>query len=105
MTRRFQMLKIPQIFDYGIPYHIFTGVWGGVQAFYKPQGEFIVAYAFKVSIYWETPYSLMHFRQDPMDSGALAKELKLSETLRKFETLSKLTSYEFDLKINEKYAT
>jgi hypothetical protein len=88
-----------QIFDYEIPYHIFTGVWAGVQTHYTPQGNFKGVDSFKVAIYWEKPHTLLHFRQDPIEARALAQKLGLSSTV------SRLTTYEFDLQIKGKYAT
>lgn len=85
-------------FDYAIPYNIFVGFWTGITATYSPKGEFCKSFANNVAIYWETPYKLLHFRQDPLEA-AVEKALLLPEV-----TL-KLISQEFDLEVQGKYAT
>jgi hypothetical protein len=85
-------------FDYAIPYDIFVGFWTGIAATYSPKGEFIKSWANNVAIYWQTPFTLLHFRQDPLPAE-MEKELLLPQVTRE------LISQQFDLKVQGKYAT
>jgi hypothetical protein len=85
-------------FDYAIPYNIFVGFWTGIATTFSPKGEFCESWANNVAIFWESPYKLLHFRQDPL-ADAVEKALRLPEVTRK------LISQEFDLSVQGKYAT
>src|SRR5882724_11852235 len=69
-------------FDYAIPYDIFVGSWSGIASTFTPKGEFIRSWAYNVAIYWETPYTRLHFRQEPL-SDVLRKGLGLPEETHK----------------------
>jgi hypothetical protein len=88
-----------RIFDYGIPYNIFTGFWSCICASYTEKGDFIGSTACHVGIYWAEPYSRIHFRQgESVDVPQVLKPLGLSGSARKIMPL------EFDLEIVGKYA-
>jgi hypothetical protein len=88
------------MFDFGIPYNIFTGLWTCVATSYSPKGDFLEATACNVAIYWSDPYNCMHFRQtDLVDVKRVGVALKLAPAA------VRLVSFEFDLEIDGKYAT
>lgn len=87
-----------QIFDYEIPYDVFTGVWFGKSIAYSPQGDFVAAATSTVAIYWEEPYTRLHFRQDSAEVEAFARQLHHSRFI------GKLLTQEFDFQIKVKYA-
>ena len=97
-----------RIFDYEIPYNIFTGFWIAEQSSYNPDGTFFGSTASNVAIYWDEEQSdLMHFRQNPL--GATPAQLAEVETIAGRLGLvhpdaKKLVSYQFDLKITGKQA-
>jgi hypothetical protein len=92
-------MKPNQIFDYGIPYNIFTGLWTCVSASFDPRGEFIGSVASNVGIFWLEPYTKLAFRQgDSVDVPKVSAQLRISEVA------VKLLSLEFNLKIVGKHA-
>lgn len=91
MTRRSE-------FDYAIPYDIFVGFWTGISTTFSPKGEFCKSWANNVAIYWKAPYTLLHFRQDPLEDS-IKQALSLPSATHKF------ISQEFDLNVEGKYAT
>jgi hypothetical protein len=93
------MLHSKPIFDFGIPYNVFTGLWTCVATSYSPKGDFIKAQANNVAIYWSEPYTCMHFRQtDSVDVPDVGAALGL------LAPASRLLSFEFDLEIEGKSA-
>ena len=87
------------IFDFEIPYNIFTGLWTCTATMYNPKGDFIRARASNVAIYWVEPYTHMHFRQtDPKDVKEMGQALGLPAAA------ARLASIEFDLEIEGKSA-
>jgi hypothetical protein len=86
-----------QIFDFGIPYNIFTGVWTATQSSYSPKGVLIASTAVEVAIYWSES-NRMHFRQDPLP-------LKTTQGMGLTKAAAKLSRWEFDLDIVGKCAT
>jgi hypothetical protein len=87
------------IFDFGVPYNIFTGLWTCIATSYSPKGDFLEATACNVAIYWAEPYKRMHFRQtDSVDVHHVGAALGLPKPA------SRLLSFEFDLEIEGKSA-
>lgn len=94
------MVASTQIFDYGTPYNIFTGLWTCTAALYTPQGDFEKATASNVAIYWSEPYTHLHFRQtDSVDVHRVGEALGLPKAA------ARLAAQEFDLTITGKSAT
>ena len=91
-------MTTPSAFDYAIPFNIFVGFWSGIASLFTPKGEFEGSFAYTNAIYWETPYKLLHFRQDPLPS-------ELREVLHLPDFTRKLLSQEFDLHIVGKTGT
>jgi hypothetical protein len=83
-------------FNYAIPYDIFTGYWTGIANTFTPKGEFVKSWPYKVAIYWQTPYTHLHFRQDPLSA-------ELRNALRLPDVTERLVRQEMDLYIEGKY--
>jgi len=96
-----------QIFDYGIPYNIFTGFWTATQSSYLLNGTFKGLSACNVAIYWDDKDpNLMHFRQDPLTAteDQLAATNMIADQLGLVADAKKLVSLQFDLKITGRAA-
>src|SRR5215468_5419604 len=88
-----------QLFDYEIPYYVFTGLWFGKSIAYSPQGDLVVVGTSTVALYWEERYTRLHYRQDLASVADFARQLDPYPLLRQLLTL------EFDFEIKGKSAT
>ena len=84
-------------FDYARPYDLMVGLWAGMATSYDAQGNYLISVPSLVAIYWERPYTLLHYRQDELPD--------LDERLEDHPhpaAFSKIIHHNFNLKITGK---
>ncbi len=84
-------------FDYAKPYDLMVGLWAGMATSYDAQGRYLLSVPSLVAIYWERPYTLLHYRQDELPD--------LDERLEGHPhpaALAKIIHHNFNLKITGK---
>ena len=87
----------PTDFDYARPYDLMVGLWAGMATSYDAHGQYLISVPSLVAIYWERPYTVLHYRQDEMAD--------LDERLEGHphpSALAKIIHHNFNLKITGK---
>jgi hypothetical protein len=126
-------MAVSHEFDFSVPFDIMVGLWIGSTILYSPTGEYLSSSASKVTIRWERPGTLLHFRQlvEPIPEHPLVgaefssnveklrkAHQKKSADIRKIaphpdrlqdkaslNSVAAVTTLEFDLKVAGRFAT
>ena len=53
-------------FEYARPYDLMVGLWAGMATSFDAKGSYLISVPSLVAIYWERPYTVLHYRQDEL---------------------------------------